>query len=201
MGFLEELGEQRWDDHRYYHHSRINQSLHLFSAGCFLASYALLFVSPTAAALVGWLLAMVSRQIGHFFFEPKDYDYVNQATHEHKEAIKVGYNLYRKVILLTIWAVSPLILYIDPNLLGMFEPHVGAQDYLYNLSLLWLFIGLGAVAFRVMQLCKQSGVQTGLVWFSKILTDPFHDIKLYHKSPIYVLRGELYDPIISGRSG
>ena len=28
-GFLEALRVQRWDDHRYYHHSRINQSLHL----------------------------------------------------------------------------------------------------------------------------------------------------------------------------
>jgi hypothetical protein len=198
MSFWEELGEQRWDDHRYYHHNRINQSLHLFSACCFLASYALLFVSPTAAALVGWLLAMVSRQIGHFFFEPKDYDYANHATHEHKEEIKVGYNLHRKVILLSIWAVSPLILFLDPNLLGVFEPHASAQHYLYNLSVLWLFIGLGAVAFRVVQLFFQSGVQTGLVWFSKILTDPFHDIKLYHKSPIQALRGELYDPIVPG---
>jgi hypothetical protein len=135
MGFWEELGEQRWDDHRYYHHNRINQSLHLFSAGCFLASYALLFVSPTAAALVGWLLAMVSRQIGHFFFEPKDYDYANQTTHEHKEEIKVGYNLHRKVILLSIWAVSPLILYVEPNLLGLWAPWPsGRYNWFCNLE-------------------------------------------------------------------
>ena len=30
--FLQELRTQRWDDHRYYHHSRINQSLHFVSA-------------------------------------------------------------------------------------------------------------------------------------------------------------------------
>jgi hypothetical protein len=36
--FLDALAEQRWDDHRYYHHSRINQSLHLFSAASFTAS-------------------------------------------------------------------------------------------------------------------------------------------------------------------
>ena len=34
-------------------------------------------------------------------------------------------------------------------------------------------------------------VQTGLVWATKILTDPFHDIKLYHKAPFALLRGEL----------
>jgi hypothetical protein len=36
-------------------------------------------------------------------------------------------------------------------------------------------------------------VQTGLVWATKILTDPFNDIKLYHKAPLYLLRGELID--------
>ena len=34
-GFFNELKVQRWDDHRYYHHSRINQSLHFFSAMSF----------------------------------------------------------------------------------------------------------------------------------------------------------------------
>ena len=36
---------------------------------------------------------------------------------------------------------------------------------------------------------------TGLVWAAKILTDPFHDIGLYHRSPLYLLRGELIDPV------
>src|SRR5689334_7432074 len=105
--FLKALEVQRWDDHRYYHHSRINQSLHLVSALSFLVSYVLLFTDPAAAALVGWLIAMTSRQAGHFFFEPKGYDEVNEATHEHKEDIKVGYNLKRKVVLMSIWAASP----------------------------------------------------------------------------------------------
>jgi hypothetical protein len=34
------------------------------------------------------------------------------------------------------------------------------------------------------------------VWATKILTDPFHDIKLYHKAPLALLRGELIDPDI-----
>ena len=44
--FLEALQTQRWDDHRYYHHSRINQSLHLVSALSFLTAYVLLFTHP-----------------------------------------------------------------------------------------------------------------------------------------------------------
>jgi hypothetical protein len=66
LTFWEELKEQRWDDHRFYHQSRVNQSLHLFSASCFLASYALIAFNPIAAALLGRVIAMWSRQIGHF---------------------------------------------------------------------------------------------------------------------------------------
>ena len=75
--FLEALRVQRWDDHRYYHHCRINQSLHLLSAICFLISYGLLFIEPAWAALLAWLVSMTARQSGHFFFEPLGYDHVN----------------------------------------------------------------------------------------------------------------------------
>src|ERR1700745_1088647 len=86
--FREELAEQRWDDHRYYHHNRVNQTLHLVSATCFLASYVLIFVNPIWAVRAAWPLAMIVRQVGHFWFEPKTYDEVNQATHEYKESVK-----------------------------------------------------------------------------------------------------------------
>lgn len=101
--FLEMLRIQRWNDHRYYHHSLVNQSLHLLSAITFLCTYILMFKDPALAAVLGWLVAMTSRQIGHFFFEPRDYDVVNQATDEYKEAVKVGYNIRRKIVLMTIW--------------------------------------------------------------------------------------------------
>jgi hypothetical protein len=164
------------------------------SAVSFLCSYVLLFTDPAAAALVGWLVAMVSRQVGHFFFEPKGYDEVNQATHEYKEEIKVGYNFRRKVVLLGIWAASPLVLYVDPTLLGIFEPHADPADFLHHMSMLWIAIGLGGLLFRTVHLFFLKDVQTGLVWLAKILTDPFYDIRLYHTAPLYLLRGELIDP-------
>ncbi len=189
-GFLQALEVQRWDDHRYYHHSRINQSLHLVSAIGFLCAYMLLFTDPAVAALIGWLVAMVSRQSGHFFFEPKGYDEINQATHVYKEEIKVGYNLRRKAVLLAIWALSPVALYFDPTLFGIFE---FPTQYIRNTGLIWLALGVGGLLFRTVHLFFLKGMQTGLVWLTKILTDPFHDIKLYYKAPLYVLRGELID--------
>lgn len=192
--FLETLRVQRWDDHRYYHHSRINQSLHLVSAISFLFSYVMIFKDPAISALAGWLVAMTTRQAGHFFFEPRDYDVVNQATHEYKEQIKVGYNLRRKVVLLTIWALSPLPLYFDPTFFGMFAPHADKTEFIRHVADIWLALGIGGVLFRVVQLFLLKDVQTGLAWATKILTDPFHDIKLYHKAPLALLRGELIDP-------
>jgi hypothetical protein len=194
--FLAALRTQRWDDHRYYHHSRINQSLHLVSALSFLFAYVMIFKDPAISALAGWLVAMTTRQCGHFFFEPKDYDTVNHASHEYKEEIKVGYNLRRKIVLLTIWALSPLPLCWDPTFFGIFEPAATTADFIRRVARIWLAIGFGGVAFRTVQLFFLKDVQTGLVWATKILTDPFHDIKLYHKAPLALLRGELIDPNI-----
>ncbi len=193
--FFKALQVQRWDDHRYYHHSRINQSLHFVSAASFLAAYVMVFTNPVAAALTGWLVSMTTRQAGHFFFEPKGYDVVNQTSHEHKEEIKVGYNLRRKLVLIGIWAVAPLTLLVDPALFGMFEPAANNAELIDQVSLIWLGVGIGGLIFRTVQLFFIRDIQTGLVWMTKILTDPFHDLKLYCTAPIHLLRGELIDPM------
>ena len=191
--FREQLRIQRWDDHRYYHHSRINQSLHFVSAISFMVGYFMMFFDPLMSSLIGWLVSMTSRQAGHFFFEPKGYDHLNEATHEHKEDIKVGYNLRRKVVLMTIWALSPLVLYFDPTLLGFFDAPTSLGGFVRNVALMWLAIAAGGLIFRTVQLFLIKDIQTGLVWLAKIFTDPFHDIKLYHMAPLYLMRGELFD--------
>lgn len=192
--FLNTLHEQRWDDHRYYHQSRINQTLHLISAICFVLAYVWLFQDPATAALIAWGISMVTRQSGHFFFEPKGYDHINQVTHEYKEAVKVGYNLRRKVVLMAVWAASPLLLVWDPTAFGWLQPHEDWRGFWHNVGWLWFAIGIGGLLVRVLQLWVEKDLYTGLVWVTKIVTDPFHDIKLYHRAPLYLLRGQLLDP-------
>jgi hypothetical protein len=199
QAFLRELRVQRWDDHRYYHHSRINQSLHFISALSFLVAYGVAFVDPAAAALIAWLVGMLTRQSGHFFFEPRGYDAVNQATHEHKEAIKVGYNLQRKVVLHAVWAGLPLLLWLEPSLFGLIEPASGFIGWLRDVGLLWFWLGVAALWFRVMQLCAQRSALTAFAWAAKILTDPFHDAMLYRGAPLALLRGERIDPFHASR--
>ncbi len=192
---FQELRTQRWDDHRYYHHSRINQSLHLLSAISFVIAYALLLVNPAWSALLAWTVSMTSRQVGHFFFEPRGYDVVNQATDAHKEAIKIGYNIHRKVVLMAIWAIAPILLWLQPTLFGLIEAATSMAEFLHDVGMAWLALGVGGLLFRVAQLWVQQSPWTGIVWAIKIITDPFHDIVLYHKAPLALLRGEMIDPM------
>lgn len=199
--FLKELQIQRWDDHRYYHHNRVNQSLHLVSALCFVAAYVWLFIDPVVSALLAWLVSMTTRQAGHFFFEPHSYDEVNQATHAYKEDIKVGYNLRRKVVFMAIWAASPLVVWLQPTVWGLFDAYTSFEGYVRTVAYVWLGIGAGGLVFRMLQLTVQQNLKTALVWGTKIITDPFHDIKLYYKAPLHLLRGEMMDPMTHVRHG
>jgi hypothetical protein len=190
--FFRTLEQQRWDDHRYYHHSRINQTLHLVSAITFVIAYGLLFVDPALAAVLAWCVSMTTRQAGHFFFEPRGYDEVNQATDEHKEAIKVGYNIRRKIVLMSAWAGIPIVLAWQPSLFGLIEP----GGFVHDVGIAWLALGVAGLVFRVLQLWVTQGAVEALAWGFKILTDPFHDIVLYHRAPLALLRGERIDPML-----
>ena len=198
--FFATLAQQRYDDHRYYHHSRINQSLHLLSAVTFIASYALLFVQPALAAILAWCVSMTSRQTGHFFFEPRGYDHVNDASDAYKEEIKVGYNIRRKVVLLAVWIAIPAFLWFQPSLFGWIEPFDGMAGYFNDIGLAWLALGAAGLLFRGVQLTIQQGLMTAVAWMTKIVTDPFHDVGLYWKAPLALMRGELIDPMLHIRA-
>ncbi len=190
------LRTQRFDDYRYYHQSTINQTLHLISAVIFLGCYALLFIDAALAGLVGWL-AMLTRQTGHFFFEPNGYDAVNEVTNDYKEAVKVGYNQTRKIVLLIVWGLAPLALFVFPTLFGAFDAPADRLDFIRHVGAVWLVIGIGGGLVRMLQLFVTRDAATGFVWVFKVLTDPFHNIALYYKSPLALWRGELIDSSIA----
>lgn len=195
LTFGEELHEQRWDDHRYYHRSRVNQTLHLLSACCFLTTYVLVPINPIVAAVFGWVIAMWPRQIGHFWFEPKGFDEINGVSFETKEEIKVGFNLQRKVILFAVWLCVPAVLHLSRGLSDAVASATGYHSYAQQLGVLWLALAGAALLARTIWLCATRSIQTGLVWFTKILTDPFHDLTMYYAAPLHLLRGEWLDPM------
>src|SRR5262249_25812601 len=167
---------------------------HFVSAISFMVGYFMMFFDPMMSALIGWLVSMTSRQAGHFFFEPRGYDEINHATHEHKEEIKVGYNLPREIVLMTIWALARVVLYINAALLGLAPTWATAGEFIRQVAKLWLLVGLGGLLFRTVHLFFIYNVETGLVWMTKIITDPFNDFMLSRHAPLALLRGELIDP-------
>jgi len=193
--FFRALEIQRHDDHRFYHHSRINQSLHFLSALSFLWAYMLVFTDPAMAGILGWCVSMVSRQAGHFFFEPRGYDAVNQVTDEYKEQVKVGYNIRRKIVLMSAWVLVPALLFVSPSLWGLLEPAADLRGTVDRIGIAWLALGALALVVRVAQLALTQDLRTGLVWVTKVLTDPFHDLRMYYRAPWALLRGELIDPM------
>jgi hypothetical protein len=194
--FLTKVHTLRHDDHRYYHQCRINQTLHLISAVSFLVAYALLFTQPATAAIVGWLVGMVSRQSGHIFFEPRGYDQLNQATDDCKEAIKVGFNMRRKAVLISVWLSLPVLLAISPSLFGLIQPASGWNGLVHDTGLAWLALGVTGLLFRTLHLFMLRSPAWGLAWAFKIITDPFHNVAIYWRSPIALLRGQRYDPLL-----
>ncbi|MFN9120180.1 MAG: hypothetical protein ACK5X5_00050, partial [bacterium] len=108
---------------------------------------------------------------------------------EYKEAIKVGYNIRRKVVLMAAWLLVPVVLW------PLSADDAGTGEFLNSLGLWWLALAVAGLLLRVIQLWFKQNLLTGVTWALKIITDPFHDIRLSYKAPWYVLRGEFIDPM------
>jgi hypothetical protein len=193
--FMDNVRTLRWDDHRYYHQCRINQTLHLISAISFLVAYALLFVDPAWAGVVGWVVGMVSRQSGHIFFEPRGQDRIHNVSYEYKESIKAGYNMRRKGILIGVWLTLPVLLALSPSLFGLIQPAADFKGYVHDVGLAWFTLGATGVALRTVHLFFLRSPAWGLAWAVKIITDPLHNIDIYWRSPLALLSGQRYDPL------
>jgi hypothetical protein len=78
--------------------------------------------------------------------------------------------------------------------MNLLIPAQDTETFFNRIGMGWLWLGIAAVAFRMIQLTIKDTVKTAVVWCIKILTDPFHDAVIYRKSPIYLMQGQLIDP-------
>jgi hypothetical protein len=97
-------------------------------------------------------------------------------------------------VLIACWLAVPLLAYFDAALFNFVMPDAAPDTLIDRIGWGWLWLGLAAVVFRMIQLTAIQSRRVALVWGIKILTDPFHDAVIYRKSPIYLLRGQLIDP-------
>ena len=122
--------------------------MHLLSATCFVIGYALVFIDPVKAVMIGWMLAMVLRQTGHFYFEPKTYDVVNNANHEYKGKCKVGYNLKRKIVLMSLMGGSTGATDVESHFFGLLPAGFRCNRFHRFPGHCLVCIGIGAILFR-----------------------------------------------------
>jgi hypothetical protein len=121
--------------------------------------------------------------------------HVNQATDEHKEAIKVGYDVRRKVVLMSVWAALPLVLWAEPALFGAIEPAASLPAYLHDVGIAWLAHGGDRPRLRVVQIVVAAGSADRAGVDDEDPHRPLPRHRLYHKAPLHLLRGELIDPM------
>jgi hypothetical protein len=98
-------------------------------------------------------------------------------------------------VLFLVWLAVPITLLVSPTWFGMFTAWTDLSSYSHSLGVLWLALGFLGLFARTAWLCATRSVQTGVVWFTKILTDPFHDVMIYYKAPLHLLKGEWLDPM------
>ncbi len=167
--FYSEVMRRKHDDHEASHSDRTNQFLHLVSSSVFIYCYWLVFSDLVTAMWLG-LGALFIRQIGHALIEPPCHD---------AEQLLLGFDTRSKSVIVAIYLLIPTVnILAAPNmawatLLGPVASSVAVQ---------WFYFTAMVIFGRVLLLIRRHGFKNAMVWFVKLITDPFTDIKAYYSS-------------------
>ena len=85
------------------------------------------------------------------------------------------------------------VLVLSASLFGLIEPAARWKGYVCDVALGWSALGNGGHLFRAAHLFLLHGPAWGLAWATKIVTDPFHNIAIYLKSPLALIQRERLD--------
>ncbi len=166
--FYSEVMQRKHDDHVASHSNLVNQLFHLLSSSVFIYCYFLAWSNLTRAMCLG-LAALFVRQFGHAILEPPCHD---------KEKALLGYNTRNKTLIVTGYILIPII---QVARLHAFTFQALAP-LVSTVALQWFLLTLGVVAGRVGYLVWEFDFRTSMIWFVKLVTDPFTDIAAYYAS-------------------
>jgi glutamate-1-semialdehyde 2,1-aminomutase len=165
QNFYTAVMKRKDDDHHASHNDKANQYLHLISSSVFIYCYAILATNLTQAMFLG-LGSLFIRQFGHAVLEP--------ACHE-EEATLLGFNTPSKSLILGSYFVIPLLLMAQAGAWS-FSGFMSLAD---TIALQWFRFTLIVVFGRAIVLSWRHDVNTAMVWFVKLVTDPFTDVVAY----------------------
>ncbi|MGE0467909.1 MAG: aminotransferase class III-fold pyridoxal phosphate-dependent enzyme [Nitrospira sp.] len=163
--FYLEVMRRKHDDHVASHSHPLNQLFHLFSSSVFIYCYFLIFTDLTTAVTAS-LVALFVRQFGHALVEPPCHD---------KEELLLGFNTPNKTMIVSAYCLIPLA-----NMLAAGSWTFSA--FLERWPIIaqqWWGLTLVVVLGRVAYLAWLHDFRTSMIWFVKLITDPFTDIKAY----------------------
>jgi glutamate-1-semialdehyde 2,1-aminomutase len=163
--FYTEVMRRKEDDHHASHSNSMNQFFHLVSSSVFVFCYFLAFTDLTKAMCFG-LAALFVRQIGHAILEPPCHD---------KEKLLLGFNTRNKTLIVMGYFLIPAIHLVSASSLSLevlpaMTAAVAQQWFLWT-----VVVVLGRVAYLIWA----HNFRISMVWFVKLVTDPFTDIVAY----------------------
>jgi glutamate-1-semialdehyde 2,1-aminomutase len=163
--FYSEVMRRKHDDHVASHSHPVNQLFHLLSSSVFIYCYVLIFTDLTTAVSAS-LAALFIRQFGHALVEPPCHD---------KEELLLGFNTPSKTMIVSAYAAIPII-----NMIVAGSWTVAAfVEKFPSMAQQWWGLTLVVVLGRVIYLAWLHNFWISMIWFVKLITDPFTDILAY----------------------
>jgi glutamate-1-semialdehyde 2,1-aminomutase len=177
LSFYVEVMQRKKDDHHASHSNLINQFFHLLSSGTFILCYFLIFSNFDLAMFLG-LGALFVRQTGHAILEPPCHD---------KEKALLGFNTRNKTLIVAGYILIPIVQIVQ---LARTSPLTSESLSSITPAIAegWFLLTLAAVLGRVIYLIWAHDFRSSMIWFIKLITDPFTDIIAYYNSVDKIFR-------------
>jgi glutamate-1-semialdehyde 2,1-aminomutase len=137
----------------------------LLSSSVFIYCYFLIFTNLTMAVSAS-LVALFVRQFGHALVEPPCHD---------KEELLLGFNTPSKTMIVSAYCVIP---FANMFAAGSWT-FTALVDKLPSIAQQWWGLTLVVVLGRVVYLGWLHNFRISMIWFVKLVTDPFTDILAY----------------------
>ena len=177
VSFYAEIMQRKKDDHHASHSNLINQFFHLLSSSTFILCYILVFSNFDLAMFLG-MGALFVRQFGHAILEPPCHD---------KEKALLGFNTRNKTIVVGGYIMIPIVQAVQLARAGSltFE---SIASIIPTVAQQWFLLTIAAVLGRVIYLMWAHDFRSSMIWFVKLITDPFTDIVAYYNSVDKIFR-------------
>jgi glutamate-1-semialdehyde 2,1-aminomutase len=177
VSFYAEIMERKKDDHHASHSNLINQFFHLLSSSTFILCYILVFSNFDLAMFLG-MGALFVRQFGHAILEPPCHD---------KEKALLGFNTRNKTIIVGGYILIPIVQMVHLARAGSLTIE-SLASVIPPVAQQWFLLTLAAVLGRVIYLMWAHDFRSSMIWFVKLITDPFTDIVAYYNSVDKIFR-------------